>query len=155
MAAGATGRLWSVEDSVAPWEAYERRRAERAAWVRYLFEFILRFLAAILAVGVCVVLGVFFSWLLGVFLFHKGVIGDATLFGFPLYGVLPGLIVGGVCYAVILCWQAGFKSPQAGGGILRVSCCTFDIVRTVRRRNRIWSCGELSGSLKPFRRRII
>jgi hypothetical protein len=54
------------------------------------------------------VLGVLFSWLLGVFLFHKGVIGDATLFGFPLYGVLPGLIVGGVGYAV-LSWQVGFK----------------------------------------------
>ena len=73
-----------------------------AIWVRRLFEFILRFLAAILAVGACIVLGVFVSWLLGGFLFHKGVIDDATLFGFPLYGVLPGVIVGGVCYAVIL-----------------------------------------------------
>lgn len=70
--------------------------------MRRLLEFVLRFLAAILAVGVCVVLGVFVSWLFGGFLFHMGIIGDATLFGFPLYGVLPGLIVGGVCYAVIL-----------------------------------------------------
>jgi IS1 family transposase len=31
MAAGVTDRLWSVEDLVAIWEAYEQRRAERAA----------------------------------------------------------------------------------------------------------------------------
>jgi len=29
--AGITDRLWSVEDFVALWEAYEQRRAERAA----------------------------------------------------------------------------------------------------------------------------
>jgi len=70
--------------------------------VRRLLEFILRLLAAILAVGVCVALGTFVSSLLGGFLFHKGIIDDVTLFSFPLYGVLPGLLVGGVCYAVIL-----------------------------------------------------
>jgi hypothetical protein len=31
MAAGVTGRLWSVENLVALWEAYEQWRAERAA----------------------------------------------------------------------------------------------------------------------------
>lgn len=31
MAAGVETRLWSVEDLVALWEAYEQRRAERAA----------------------------------------------------------------------------------------------------------------------------
>jgi len=31
MAAGGTDRLWSVEDLVAFWEAYEQRRAEREA----------------------------------------------------------------------------------------------------------------------------
>jgi hypothetical protein len=31
MVAGVTDRLWSVEDLVALWEAYEERRAERAA----------------------------------------------------------------------------------------------------------------------------
>jgi hypothetical protein len=30
MAAGVTDLLWSVEDLVALWEAYEQRRAERA-----------------------------------------------------------------------------------------------------------------------------
>jgi hypothetical protein len=32
MAAGVTDRLWSVEDLVTLWEAYEQRRAEREAW---------------------------------------------------------------------------------------------------------------------------
>src|SRR5580704_11034235 len=32
MAAGVTDRLWSVEDLVVLWEAYEQRRAERADW---------------------------------------------------------------------------------------------------------------------------
>ncbi|MFZ0286800.1 MAG: hypothetical protein WAL32_16355 [Terriglobales bacterium] len=31
MAADGTDRLWSVEDLVALWAAYEQRRAERAA----------------------------------------------------------------------------------------------------------------------------
>ena len=31
MASGVTDRLWSVKDLVALWEAYEQRRAERAA----------------------------------------------------------------------------------------------------------------------------
>jgi hypothetical protein len=31
MAAGVSERLWRVEDLVAVWEAYEQRRAERAA----------------------------------------------------------------------------------------------------------------------------
>jgi hypothetical protein len=31
LAAGVTDRLWSVENLVALWEAYEQRRAERAA----------------------------------------------------------------------------------------------------------------------------
>jgi len=31
MAAGVTDRLWSVEDLVVLWEAYEERRKERAA----------------------------------------------------------------------------------------------------------------------------
>jgi hypothetical protein len=31
MAAGVTGQVWDVNDLVALWEAYERRRAERAA----------------------------------------------------------------------------------------------------------------------------
>jgi hypothetical protein len=70
--------------------------------VRHLVEFVVRFAAAILAVGACVVVGMFVCWLLGGFLLSREVIGDSTLFAFPLYGVLPGLIVGGVCYAVIL-----------------------------------------------------
>ena len=70
--------------------------------MRHLFEFILRFAGGILAVGICIVLGTLVSSALGGFLFHRRIIDDATLFGFPFYGVLPGLIVGGVCYAVIL-----------------------------------------------------
>jgi hypothetical protein len=31
MAAGVTDRLWSLEDLVVLWKAYEQRRAERAA----------------------------------------------------------------------------------------------------------------------------
>ena len=31
MATGVTDRLWSVEDLVTLWEAYEQRRAQRAA----------------------------------------------------------------------------------------------------------------------------
>jgi hypothetical protein len=31
MAAGVSDRLWSVEDLVSLWEAYEQRRAERIA----------------------------------------------------------------------------------------------------------------------------
>jgi len=40
MGAGVTDRLWSVEDSVALWEAYEQRRAERAAWTTARKEFV-------------------------------------------------------------------------------------------------------------------
>jgi hypothetical protein len=35
MAAGVTDRLWDVNDLVALWEAYEQRRAERAAQMRW------------------------------------------------------------------------------------------------------------------------
>jgi hypothetical protein len=41
-------------------------------------------------------------WAIGGLLFHRGIINDATLFGFPLYGLLPGFIVGGVWYAIIM-----------------------------------------------------
>ena len=38
MAAGVTGRLWSVEDLVALWKAYEQRRAETAAYMKVTVE---------------------------------------------------------------------------------------------------------------------
>jgi len=69
--------------------------------MRHLVNFILRFIAAGLATCVCVILGVLVFWAIGGLLFHKG-INDATLFAFPLYGLLPGFIVGGVCYAIIM-----------------------------------------------------
>jgi hypothetical protein len=45
MAAGVTDRLWSVEDLVALWQAYERRRPERAAYVSDLTTITQDFLA--------------------------------------------------------------------------------------------------------------
>ena len=70
--------------------------------MRRLFEFALRFFVAILALGLCVAFGTFVSWVIGGFLFRERLISDATLFAFPLYGAVPGLVLGGVCYAVIL-----------------------------------------------------
>jgi prolipoprotein diacylglyceryltransferase len=70
--------------------------------VKGFFKFILRFTVALLALGICLALGISFSWLLGGVLFRRGIIDDATLFGFLFYGVVPVVIVGGICYAVIL-----------------------------------------------------
>jgi hypothetical protein len=41
MAAGVRDRLWSVEDLVELWEAYEQRRAERAAYGEIMVKIIL------------------------------------------------------------------------------------------------------------------
>ena len=65
-------------------------------------QFTRRGLAAIFAVVVCLLLGAVGSLLLGRFLLHKRIIGDSQLSVFPAYGVLAGLIAGGVCCAVIL-----------------------------------------------------
>jgi hypothetical protein len=62
----------------------------------------LRFIAAGLATCGSVILGVLVFSAIGGFLFHRGVIDDATLFSFPLYGIIPGFIVGGVLYTLIL-----------------------------------------------------
>jgi hypothetical protein len=70
--------------------------------MRPVVDFILRFIVAGLAVCASMILGVLVFWAIGGFLFHRGIINDATLFGFPLYGLLPGFIVGGVWYAIIM-----------------------------------------------------
>jgi len=68
---------------------------------KWLVAFALQWLAAILAVCACVVSGAIVFWVIGGFLYHRGIIDDATLFIFPLYGVLPGFVLGFVCYATI------------------------------------------------------
>ena len=71
--------------------------------MRHLLDFILRFMAGILAVCISIALATLVFWAVGGLLFHWGIISDdAILFSFPLYGILPGFIVGGVCYAAIL-----------------------------------------------------
>jgi hypothetical protein len=70
--------------------------------MRPLGDFILRFIVACLAVCGSMIPGVLIFWAIGGFLFHRGIIKNATLFVFPRYGVLPGFIAGGVWYAIIM-----------------------------------------------------
>jgi hypothetical protein len=105
MAAGIQDRL--EHRGFAESSESSGRRKERRG-VKSLFEFVLRFLAAILSVGVCVVLGIFVFWLLGGFLFHRGIIDDSTLFAFTLRVASRDY-----CRWGVLCsnpgWQGGFK----------------------------------------------
>jgi len=107
MAAGVTDRLWSVEDSVARCEAYEQRRAERAGYVRYLFEFILRFLLAILAVGVCVG-GILFLAAWGISL-SQGSHWRCYFFRFSAVRDASGTDCRWCVLRGYFSWQAGFK----------------------------------------------
>ncbi|MGA8432332.1 MAG: hypothetical protein WB729_21075 [Candidatus Sulfotelmatobacter sp.] len=77
--------------------------------MRHLVNFILRFVAAALATCVSMILVVLVFWAIGGFLFHMKIINDATLFAFPLYGLLPGFIVGGVWYAIIMVGKQNSK----------------------------------------------
>jgi hypothetical protein len=77
--------------------------------MRHLLEFVLRFIVAGLATCVSMILGFFIFSAIGGVLFRKGIIEDATLFAFPLYGLLPGLIVGGILYAIIMTGKQGSK----------------------------------------------
>jgi hypothetical protein len=55
--------------------------------------FVLRFIAAGLATCLSIVLSGLVFWAIGGTLFNRGIINDATLFAFPLYGLVPGFIL--------------------------------------------------------------
>ena len=63
---------------------------------------ILTFIRAILALASGTILGVIAFGLLGSFLFHRGMMSDATLFVFPWYGAFPGFIAGTIWYIKIM-----------------------------------------------------
>jgi hypothetical protein len=63
---------------------------------------VLTFLRAILALASGMIVGVVVFGLLGSFLFHRGIMSDATLFIFPWYGLIPGFIAGAIWYIKIM-----------------------------------------------------
>lgn len=63
---------------------------------------VLTFVRAILALASSMIVGVILFGLVGSFLFHRGMMSDATLFVFPWYGLLPGFIAGSIWYIKIM-----------------------------------------------------
>ena len=63
---------------------------------------ILTFIRAILAPASSMIVGVIALGLLGSFLFHRGMMSDATLFVFPWYGSIPGFIAGTIWHIKIM-----------------------------------------------------
>jgi hypothetical protein len=67
-----------------------------------VLKYILRFILALFALAVSMIVGVLVVGTAGSILFHRGLMSDATLFVFPWYGLIPGFMAGTIWYIRIL-----------------------------------------------------